>query len=61
MNPNSEETEQGSSANRLLLEQEKVPGQFYCHAWKCVPTAVSGGVDVFEVSGCHLLQEVIYQ
>ena len=26
-----------------------------CPAWKCVPTAISHGVDVLEVRGCHLL------
>ena len=25
------------------------------HAWKCVPTVISGGVDISEVAGCHLL------
>ena len=26
-----------------------------CHTWKCVTTAISSGVDLSEVSGCHLL------
>ena len=26
----------------------------YC-TWKCVPTALSGGVNISEVPGCHLL------
>ena len=26
-----------------------------CCTWKCVPTAISGGVDISEVPGCHLL------
>ena len=26
----------------------------YC-PWKCVPTAISGGVDISGVPGCHLL------
>ena len=30
-----------------------VPG----HPSKCVPTAISGGVGVSEVPGCHLLQQ----
>ena len=25
------------------------------HAWKCAHTAISGGVDISEVPGCHLL------
>ena len=24
------------------------------HAWKCVPTAISGGVHISEVPRCHL-------
>ena len=26
-----------------------------CLAWKCVPTIISGGVDISKVRGCHLL------
>ena len=26
-----------------------------CRTWKCVPPAISGGVDISEVCGCHLL------
>ena len=26
-----------------------------CHTWKCAPTAVSSGVDISEIPGCHLL------
>ena len=29
-----------------------------CGAWNCVPTAISGGVDISEVPGCHLLQQM---
>ena len=29
-----------------------------CRAWECVPTAISGGVDISEVPGCHLLRQV---
>ena len=32
-----------------------------CHAWKCVPTAISGGVDISEVPGCHLLRQMSFQ
>ena len=32
-----------------------------CRAWKCVPTAISGGVDISEVPGCHLLQQMSSQ
>ena len=27
-------------------------------AWKCVPTAIYGGGDIFEVPGCHLLRQM---
>ena len=27
-----------------------------CHAWKYVPTAISGGLGISKVPGCHLLQ-----
>ena len=27
-----------------------------CCTWKCVPTAISGGVDISEVPWCHILQ-----
>ena len=26
-----------------------------CRAWKCVPKAISGGVDISEVPGFHLI------
>ena len=29
-----------------------------CLAWKCVPTAISGGGDISEVPGCYLLQQM---
>ena len=31
-----------------------------CCTWKCVPAAVSGGVDIFEVLGCRLLQQMSF-
>ena len=31
-----------------------------CQTWKCVPTTISGGVDVSEVPGwCHLLRQIV--
>ena len=27
--------------------------------WKCVPKAISGGVDISEVPGCHLLWQIV--
>ena len=32
-----------------------------CRAWKCVPTTISGGVDISEVSRCHLLRQMTSQ
>ena len=29
-----------------------------CRAWKCVPTAIFGVVDISEVPGCHLLRQM---
>ena len=32
-----------------------------CHSWKCVPTAISGGVDISKVTGCHLFRQMSCQ
>ena len=32
-----------------------------CRVGKCVTTAISGGVDIFEVPGCHLLRKMSSQ
>ena len=32
-----------------------------CRAWKCVPIAISGGVDISEIPGCHLLRQMSSQ
>ena len=32
-----------------------------CRAWKCFPTAISRGVDISEVSGCHLSRQMSSQ
>ena len=58
--PDSKETELGSSDQEASPLEGKntrivsVP----CRAWKCVPTAISGGVDISEVLGCHLLRQM---
>ena len=26
-----------------------------CCTWKCIPTAISGDMDIYEVLGCHFL------
>ena len=61
--PDSKETKLGSS------EQEASPSAgkniqivlVPCRAWKCVPTAISGGVDNSEIPGCHLLRKMSSQ
>ena len=60
MLPDSKETELGSrnqeaspsagKSTRIVL----MP----CDTWKCVPTVISGGLDISEVLGCHLLQQI---
>ena len=32
-----------------------------CCIWKCVPIAIFRGVDISEVPGCHLLQQMSFQ
>ena len=61
--PDSKETELGSSDQETSPSASKntrivlVP----CREWKCVPTAISGGVDISEVPGCHLLRQMSSQ
>ena len=61
--PDSKETKLGSSDQETSPSAGKntkivlVP----CRAWKCVPTAISGGVDISEVPGCHLLRQMSSQ
>ena len=61
--PDSKETKLGSS------DQEASPSACIntgvvlvpCCTLKCGPTANSGGVDISEVPGCHLLQQMSSQ
>ena len=32
-----------------------------CCTWRCVPTIISGGVDISEQAGCHLLRQMSFQ
>ena len=63
MPPDSKETKLGSSDPEASPSVGKNSGVVLvkCSAWKCVPTANSGGVDISEVPGCHLLQQTNYQ
>ena len=55
--PDSKETKLGSSNQEASPSAGENTGIVLvpCHAWKCVPTAISGGVDISEVRGCYLL------
>ena len=61
--PDSKETELGSSDQEASRSAGKnirivlVP----CCARNCVPTIISSGVDISEVSGCHLLCQMCSQ
>ena len=61
--PDSKETELRSSNQEASPSASKntrvVLGP--CRAWKCVPTAISGGVDISEIPGCHLLRQMSSQ
>ena len=63
MSPDSKETELGSSDPEAFPSTCKNIGVVLCHvrAWKCIPTAISGDVNISEVPGCHLLRQVSSQ
>ena len=55
--PDSKETELGSSDQEASPSSGKNTGIVLvpCCLCKCVPTAISGGVDIFKVPVCYLL------
>ena len=57
MPPDSTETELGSSNQEASRSAGKNTATLLvpCCPWTCVPTAISGGVDISEVPQCHLL------
>ena len=59
----SKETKLGSSKQEAspLANKNTVIVLVPCCTWKCVPTAISGGVDISEVPGCHLLRQMSSQ
>ena len=61
--PDIKETKLGSSDQEASPSAGKTTGVVLvpCCAWKCVPTAISGGVDILEVHGCHLLRQMSRQ
>ena len=54
MPPGTKETKLEGATKEVFYQQVKM---FLCHvrARQCVPTAISGGVDVFVALGCHLM------
>ena len=63
MTLDSKETIPGSSNQKASLSAGKITKVVLvpCHAWKCVPTAISGSMNVSEVPGCHLVRQMSYQ
>ena len=55
--PGNKETKLGSSNQKASPSADKNTRIVLepCCAWKCVPTAISGDVDISEVPGCYLL------
>ena len=45
---------------KRLLHRQQNTGVL-CRAWKCVPTTISGCVDISEVLGCYLLRQMSSQ
>ena len=63
MPPGSKENGHGSSdreASPSACENIRVV-LVPCHAWKCVPKAISSGVDISDVPGCHVLRQMSSQ
>ena len=55
--PDSNKTELGSTDQEASPSAGKNTGVLFvpCHTWICVPTAMSGHVDISKASRCHLL------
>ena len=61
MLPDSKETKLGSSDKETSAGKNTGVVSVPCRTWKCVPTAVFGGVDIYVAPGCHLLQQMSSQ
>ena len=62
--PDIKESELGSSDQEAsALAVKNTGGSFSAHVptLKCVPTAISVGVDISEVFGCHFLRQTSSQ
>ena len=59
----SKETEFGSNNQDTPPSASRNTGIFLvpCCAWKYVPTAISGGMDISEGLGCHFLRQLSFQ
>ena len=57
--PDSKETELGSSDQEASLSAGKNTRVVLvaCHAWKCIPTTISGAMNISKDPGCHFLQQ----
>ena len=55
--PDSKETKFGSGYQEVSPSAGKNTRvvSVLCHAWKCVPTSTSSGVDISKVPECNLL------
>ena len=58
--PESKDTKLENSNQVLSLSEGKNTGVVLvpCCAWKCAAKAISSGVDISEVPGSHLLQQM---
>ena len=63
MSPDSKGTELSISEEEASPSAAKDTGVVLvpCRAWKCVPTAISGGVHISDVPRCHLLRQMSSQ
>ena len=61
--PDRKETKLGTSNQEASLSAGKNTRivLVLCHTWKCVPTAISGSMDISKVPWCHLLQQMSSQ
>ena len=58
--PDSKETKLGKGNQEVSPSVRKNAREVLvpCRARKCVPTAISGGDHIPEISGCHFLQQM---
>ena len=61
--PDTKEAKLGSSDQEASPSAGKTTGIVLvpCCTWKCVLRAISGGVDISEIPGYHLLQQMSSQ